>query len=416
MSRKTGRYTRRGFFKLAGAAGIVSMVATMGNAAGTLDQPTTNNRGIKPMPTRPFGKTGVDVSILAMGGSQDLLSKPLLLRQAVLMGVTYWDTSEAYGRGNSERAIGNYFNQYSEDRKKIFLVTKTKQREPGEMTRQLESSLERLQTDYVDLFFIHGLSDVKNGMDHREVKGWVEKTRKTGKIRFFGFSTHKNMGRCLPEAAKLGWIDGIMTSYNYRLMHSDDMKRAISACAKAGIGLTAMKTQAPFMARFWSSIGKESDTAIKMTERFQNRGFTPEQAKLKAVWEIPHIATICSEMTNMTILKANVEAAQDRVMLSRDDKQLLDRFARETAFGYCAGCADRCESVVEDRIPISDIARYLMYHHNYGEYREAVRRFRELPSFKRRSLARTDYSQAERCCPQGVPIGKLMEAALETFA
>jgi hypothetical protein len=103
MSRNTGRYTRRGFFKLAGAAGIGSMVAATGNAAGTSDQPGTNGGGIKPVPTRPFGKTGVDVSMLGMGGSQDLLSKPLLLRQAVLMGVTYWDTSESYGRGNSKR-------------------------------------------------------------------------------------------------------------------------------------------------------------------------------------------------------------------------------------------------------------------------------------------------------------------------
>jgi hypothetical protein len=51
-------------------------------------------------------------------------------------------------------------------------------------------------------------------------------------------------------AAKLGWIDGIMTSYKYRLMVKDEMKRAVDACAKAGIGLTAMKTPAIFSADF----------------------------------------------------------------------------------------------------------------------------------------------------------------------
>ena len=413
MPRKPAGYTRRGFFRLVGAAGIGSMVAPLGNPAYALNVLGDDNRAIKGVPTRPFGRTGVDVSMLAMGGSQDLMSKPLLLRQAALMGVTYWDTAQSYTKGNSERAIGNYFSQYPEHRKKIFLVTKTELRDSAEMTRHLESSLERLQTDYIDLFFIHGLSDVTNGMDHREIKRWSEKAKATGKIRFFGFSVHKNMPRCLSDAAALGWIDGIMTSYNYRLMNADDMRRAVSACVKSGIGLTAMKTQAPFMARFWADIGKEDDTAMALTQKFQKKGFTPEQARLKAVWESPHIATICSEMTNMTILKANVDAALGSVALSRSDKWLLDKYAQETASGYCIGCADRCESTIDSRVPISDIARYMMYHHNYGDYREAARRFRELPLSERSALARVDYSEAERCCPQGIPIAKLMDAAIE---
>ena len=46
------------------------------------------------------------------------------------------------------------------------------------------------------------------------------------------------------EAAKIGWIDAIMLSYNFRIMHTDRMKKAVDACSKAGIGLTAVKTQA----------------------------------------------------------------------------------------------------------------------------------------------------------------------------
>ena len=84
----------------------------------------------------------------------------------------------------------------------------------------------------------------------KAVKAWAEKAKADGKIRFFGFSTHKNMEASLLEGAKLGWIDGIMTTYNYRLMNTDDMKRAVEACTKAGIGLTAMKTQAKFFCPF----------------------------------------------------------------------------------------------------------------------------------------------------------------------
>jgi hypothetical protein len=60
------------------------------------------------------------------------------------------------------------------------------------------------------------------------------------------------METSLLAAARLGWIDGIMLSYNYRLMVTDKMRRAVDACAKAEIGWTAMKTQATFTANFYA--------------------------------------------------------------------------------------------------------------------------------------------------------------------
>jgi len=95
------------------------------------------------------------------------------------------------------------------------------------------------------------------------------------------------MENSMLAAAKLGWIDGIMTSYNYRLMVKDKMKRAVDACAEAGIGLTAMKTQAAFLANFYANIGSKTDDALKMTQNFIDKGYTEEQAKLKVVWENP---------------------------------------------------------------------------------------------------------------------------------
>jgi len=60
--------------------------------------------------------------------------------------------------------------------------------------------------------------------------------------------------------------------------------------------------------------------------RDEKKGFTPEQTKLKAVWENPHIASVCSEMPNMAILHANVAASLDQTELSLRDKQLMDRY------------------------------------------------------------------------------------------
>jgi predicted aldo/keto reductase-like oxidoreductase len=414
MSKKERDWSRRDFFRIAGAAGIGSVLGSMAKVSHASDKSKQELAGPKIVPTRPFGKTGVNVSMLGMGGSQDLMSKQLLLRQAVKMGVTYWDTAYRYERGKSEKAIGKYFAKYPEDRKRIFLVTKSPSSVPDQMTQYLNTSLERLKTTYVDLYFIHKVSNVRDEIN-QETKAWAEKAKADGKIRFFGFSTHKNMDQCLMAGARLGWIDGIMTSYNDRLMHVDSMRRAVDACVRAGIGLTAMKTQAKFFAYFYADIGKENDTALELTDQFMEKGFTPEQAKLKAVWENPNIASICSEMPNMTILQANVAAALDKTELSSQDKQLLGQYARETSFGYCAGCANLCESSVQGNVPISDIMRCLMYYYSYEDHEQALRVFNKFPRRTRQQLAHFDYSKAEHLCPQKMPISELMKEAVAVF-
>jgi predicted aldo/keto reductase-like oxidoreductase len=344
------------------------------------------------------------------------MSRQLLLRQALKMGVTYWDTANSYSGGKSERGIGKYFARYPQDRKKVFLVTKSGASDPDDLTQHLHNSLERLQTSHVDLFFIHAVSDVEDEVNHPSIKAWAERAKAEGKIRFFGFSTHKNMAQCLMDGARLGWIDGIMATYNYRLMTTPAMKKAVDACVKAGIGLTAMKTQATFFSRFYSDVGQEGKIASKLTQQFMDKGYTPEQAKLKAVWDNPNIASICSAMPNLTYLQANVAAALDKTELSLEDHRILQQYARQTACGYCAGCADRCESAVAENIPISDVMRYLMYYHNYGNHRQAINKFNKLPEISRHRLANIDYSKAESICPQNIPIAKLMHYAVETFS
>jgi predicted aldo/keto reductase-like oxidoreductase len=355
------------------------------------------------MPTRTFGKTEVEVPILGLGGSMDL--QQLILRQAVKWGVTYWDTANSYYGGNSERQIGKYFGKYPEDRKKIFLVTKSHAWTVDDMTRDLNTSLERMKTDYIDLFFVHSVRHI--GELNNNIEGWSRKTKAGGKIKFFGFSTHSNMEKCMREAATLGWIDGIMMSYNYRLMHTDRMKRAVDACAKAGIGLTAMKTQGG------GSVKTTTESEGKLAGRFLEKGFTDAQAKLKAVWESPNIATICSEMPNMTILMANVAAANNRTKLSNQDLRLLRHYAQETGSGYCAGCTDLCESTMVKDVPIGDAMRFLMYCRSYGDRYRATMHFNEIPESIRRAMARLDYSLAEQKCPQKMAIGKLMREAVD---
>ena len=410
MSKREKKWSRREFLKTAGAASVGSVLGSMSPLAKSAGKSHSETSDQLLVPTRPFGETGVNVSMLGLGTSFDMTSSQLLFRQAIKMGVTYWDTAETYGGGRSEKGIGEHFAKYPADRKKVFLVTKSRSRDVDGLSRSLEQSLKRMNTSYIDLYFVHMLRGIEELRPFDEFKGWVEKRKSEGKIRFFGFSTHSYMESSMMDAAELGWIDGIMMSYNYRLMHTDQMKKAVDACVKAGIGLTAMKTQA---VRTWGygSVGEDSATALKLTERFLKRGFTPEQARLKAVWQNRHIASICSEMDSLTVLMANVAAALDRTELSSQDMMLLEQYAHETASSYCAGCAHICESAVEGHVPISDVMRYLMYSRSYGNKEQARSLYHAIAQETRSRMASLDYSLAEKRCPQGMPVGRLMREA-----
>ncbi len=397
--------SRRDFLKLTGttaAAGLCSALLPQDRAAAAAD-------GLQKVPTRPFGKSGLEVSILSLGGMFDIAGNQLMLKQAARWGVTYWDTADCYRYGiGSEQGIGKFFKRYPSTRQQVFLVTKSDSRDPQGMSKLLDRSLDRLQTDSIDLYFVHGVRSLKELDD--ETRLWAEERKAEGKIRLFGFSTHSNMEECLLGAAKLGWIDGIMMTYNYRLMHTDRMRRAVDACVAAGIGLTAMKTQGG------GSVKTDSETEMKLAGRFVQRGFTDAQAKLKAVWENPQIASICSQMPNMSILMSNIAAALDLKSLSSSDLRLLQDNAVETASSYCTGCVDVCEAAVDSAVPIGDVMRALMYCRSYGDREQAKETFARIPAQVCRQIAQTDFSAAERRCPQKMAIGRLMREALDEFA
>ncbi len=107
----------------------------------------------------------------------------------------------------------------------FFLVTKPKARDLEGMKKQFELSLKRLNTSYIDLYFFNMVENINVLND--DVRKWAESLKKQGKIKLFGFSTHKNMEKSMMDGAKLDWIDGIMTAYNFRLMHKPSMKEAI---------------------------------------------------------------------------------------------------------------------------------------------------------------------------------------------
>ena len=398
---------RRDFLKKAAAIGLGAAVGS-----NVLRRPRHASAQIAipkaPMPRRPFGRSGIKVSTLSLGGMFDILNNQLMLSKALDWGIDYWDTAEGYGGGRSEEGIGRWFARNPHTRKQVFLVTKLSLRRGTDFTPRLEACLKRLNTDYIDLLFVHGISSIEEMGP--SIESWARTMKKAGKLKLFGFSTHSNMEDCLEGAARLQWIDGIMFTYNYRLMHESRMKAAVEACYRAGIGLTAMKTQGG------GPVKSDSESEIEMAGRFMQKGFTDHQAKLMAVWEDKRIASICSQMPNLTILATNAAAAVNETRLSKSDHALLAKYSKETCSDYCAGCGRICSEVLGNKVPINDVMRCLMYFHSYQDLLLARSTFETLPAKTRALLAQLDFREAERLCPRNLPIGRMMQEAKNLLA
>ena len=410
MSQKTkdADLTRREFVTTVGLAGLAVAGGGVPGVRAATEQSVVGAVKAHTMPKRKLGKTGVDVSILCLGGLSDTINNQLLLKQALKWGVTYWDTSESYGHGLGEEGIGRFFSRHPEARREIFLATKLHAK-GGNFTERLDKCLIRLQTPYVDLFLIHSLTNID---EISPFKDWAAQMKKAGKMKAFGFSTHTNMEDCLLGAARLDWIDAVMLTYNFQVMHSPKMQEAIKASSQAGIGLVSMKTQAGRPGR----VKVASEAKAEMAEHFLKRGFTDKQAKLKIVWENPLIASICSYMPSLTILSANVSAALDQTKLTREEFQSLQHYALETKGDYCAGCGRICQEAVGGTIPVNEVMRCLMYHQYYGEPELAKLTFAGLSEEVRRLLTEVDYSPAEQACPRGLSITAFMRRAVEMLA
>ena len=134
-------------------------VETSAIGAATALLPRTSFAAQK-MPTRPFGKTGLEVSILAFGSGMRFVSYKeeealLVLNRAIDLGISYIDTAHEYGQnGESELRIGKVLKSR---RNQVVLATKFYGRKYDEAMRMIETSLTRLQTDHVDVLNIHGL-------------------------------------------------------------------------------------------------------------------------------------------------------------------------------------------------------------------------------------------------------------------
>jgi predicted aldo/keto reductase-like oxidoreductase len=247
MPRK--KITRRKFVRTtAAAAAAVSIVPGLGLARSTS---TFDPKGL---PTKILGNTGVKVPPLGLGcGSRWLAVENEdeglgILEYGLDHGLYYWDTSGTYDyyQRSSEERIGKLLKAR---RREVFLVSKTGEREADKAKANIERSLKRLQTDYIDLFHVHSVSSVKDA-EQLGSKGKVlevlHRYRDEGIIKHIGFSGHTS-AEAMKRAAELYDFEVMMIALNHNDPSGEEKfeELPVPYAANKGMGVIAMKVIRP---------------------------------------------------------------------------------------------------------------------------------------------------------------------------
>lgn len=399
MAKDENGITRRDLFGLGGAAAGAALVG--GLSLPALDA-AAQEAPLPQVPQRTLGKTGKTVPILLVGGmALDRKFDPKLA-EAVRFGVNYVDAADCYLGGNSEAGLAAYFAR-ARNRDRVWVTTKSDKHDPKGFEQTVFRSLENLQSDFVDLYFLHALKDPAYVSADLEVV--VSRLKKAGKIRHFGFSCHDgNVAELLHLAARTPWIEAVMFRYNFRSYGDKELNAAIDAAHKAGVGLIAMKTQ-----------GAEASFRDAWKKFEQTGKWNKHQAVLKAVWADERIAAAVSHMDSFEKLRENIAAALDRTALTSAEREALDRYAAATRAHSCDGCDQFCGAAAPGGARIGETLRYLMYHDAYGRPEAARDLFASLPAAAR-DLSAMDFTAAGRACPHGVDVASLMRRAAAVLA
>jgi uncharacterized protein len=349
---------RRGFIRtgIAGAAGIAFSPAVIPPIQQVVDEKIIY---------RTLGRTGLKVPVISFGVMR--ADNPVLCKAAYEKGIKLFDTANGYQNGNNETMLGNLLKNYPRD--SFYLATKVKaagisreglpspETTAEDFLSKFNTSLSRLQMDYVDILYVHDISNPEY-LEYKPILNTVKKLKKDGKIRFMGFSTHRNEAVVIEAAALKDDWDIILTSYNFQQSYRKELDTAVHKAVGAGIGIVAMKTLAG-----GGFLDKEKTKPINTT------------AAIKWALSNPDIHTTIPGMTQFDQLDLNVKILTD-VNLSEQEKK--DILIASTQPGlYCSGCED-CVPDCALKLSVPDLMRAYMYAYGYSNPSQAHSLLKEL--------------------------------------
>ena len=246
------------------------------------------------IPHRTFGRTGLSVSILAMGCGSKFLLYPAdqataVLEKAVSLGINYLDTAINYGNGESETRLGRFL---ATRRKDVLVATKVpgRSRTRDAVLREVEASLKRLQTDHVDVLHLHSLTTeadlaaimAKDGAIHA-----LYELREQKVARFVGMTNHTD-GAVMAKAIEQNDLDCVQMAMNpARAARFEEL--ALPAANKKNLGVILMK--------------------VTGQDRLMVDGGPDAASLLRYAWSLPVSTTVCG-MPKLEFLEANVATAR----------------------------------------------------------------------------------------------------------
>ena len=248
---------RRAFMQTVIGAALTSTLSSiaLGKQQGRLNAVETRGE----VPYRLLGKTGVPVSMVGLGGfhigqksvtEQDALR---LVRSAIDQGINFMDNCWDYNDGQSEIRMGKALQ--GGYREKVFLMTKIDGRTREEANKQINESLSRLQTDHVDLLQHHEVLRFEDPDRIFESGGAMEAVldaKKAGKLRFIGFTGHKDPHvhlHMLAVASEHGFhFDTVQMPLNVMDAHFRSFTQLVlPEAVRLGLGVLGMKSMGDSM-------------------------------------------------------------------------------------------------------------------------------------------------------------------------
>ncbi|MHC4171744.1 MAG: aldo/keto reductase [Planctomycetota bacterium] len=285
-------------------------------------------KSTKPIiPRRVLGKTGIEISVLILGGVVAMKEAPTakfhpaeLANAALDAGISYFDTAPSYGNGQSER---NYGEVLQTRRSEVFLSTKTDNRSYDGTMREVEASFKRLHTSRLDLLQIHGVKAKEDFTKWNKGDGVLKalyKLRDEKVTRFIGVTGHESAESML-RAIELFDFDTILTTFNPTKRRLPYQRLVLPVARKKKMGILAMKVMGGGLGSL--AVGNP----IKNNDVWYHDA-APRQAEagmlIRYALGLPISAAVVG-MGSLEHLRTNVAAVRDAQPLGEGERKALEK-------------------------------------------------------------------------------------------
>jgi predicted aldo/keto reductase-like oxidoreductase len=396
---RTYKLDRRGFLK-AGLQASAATTAVWPDLGYAQTRPDSENVVTA---YKRLGRTNLEIADISFGSSRLREGEEHLVSHALERGVNYFDTADSYTRGASETVLGNVLGPM---RDKVILATKTQagsSTSAGKIMRSLEGSLNRLRTDYVDVFFNHAVNSIAR-LENEEWFEFAERAKQEGKIRFTGISGHA--GRLidvLDHAVTQDQFDVFLVSHNFgqdpefyeSLTRSFDLVARLSGLPEVmkrakekDIGIIAMKTL--------------MGARLNDMRPYEAGGSTFAQSAFKWTLSNDWVDALIISMTSTEAISEYL-GASGATSVARSERALLERYARVNGKTYCRHACNDCEGACPFGVQIADVLRTRMYATDYGDVELARDEYAKL-DINASACASCSGAPCQSACSQGIDI------------